>query len=59
MKDHQEVGWQENSFPSLGLSTTQGMRVQGITEEMSCSHPPELPGMVILLTKMPQTVGSG
>lgn len=58
MEDHQEAGWQDNSLPSLGFSTTWGMRLQGVTEDMSRSHPSELPGIVILLRETPQTVGS-
>ena len=58
MEDHQEAGWQDKSLPSLAFSTTSGMRVQGVAEKVSRSHPSEPPGMVILLTKTPRTVGS-
>lgn len=49
MEDHQEVGWHDNGVPCLGFSTTWGRRVQDVTEEMSCSHPSEPSGLVILL----------
>jgi len=57
-EEHQEVDWQDNGLPSLGLSTTSEMRVQGFAERVSCSHLSEPPGMANLLTEIPQTMGS-